>query len=437
MSTQDSPTTPGGGFRFPSSMGARLDRPRGWTGDLALTGFFLLTTVLPYFFMYTYGYRYDSIVEVLIGMMMVAPLALRSHYPMLMLMLTTIGGIAHMVFLAEPTPCLIVVPVEVYSVARWVDTRTSRIALVIGFAASFGGPASWVRQASGWEFNAIVLAVLVCLGMVLTPYVVGRRVRESEQAKLQRQAAERERYQRLLAEREQQARLAEVNARQQIARELHDIVAHSVSVMVVQAEGGRALAAKRPERAAEVLDTIAVTGREALTEMRRIVGVLRSGAEEGVAYAPTPGLTDIQDMVQRTGDRVRLEVSGSAPRASQATGLTAFRVVQEALTNFLKHAGVGALAVVRLRYDPDLILIEVVDDGAGANSESDGQGHGLQGMRERVAAMGGKLNAAPRPGGGFGVHVELPVIPTLGQPVSDPRLGAPTPEGNHDPRLPG
>lgn len=396
-----------------TSNGELTDHPRGWIGDLALTGFLLLTTVFPYFLVLTYGYwGFSGWGQILVGLTMVTPLALRSHFPMLMLALVSVGGLFHLLLSDTPLPCLIVIPLVVYSVARWVDARVSRIALVIGGAASALGPMSWYKADTGWDINVAVLAVLVCLGMVLTPYVVGRRLRESERAKLQQANAEQERIQNLLAERDQRARMAEISARQQIARELHDIVAHSVSVMVVQAEGGRALAAKKPEKAAEVLDTIATTGREALTEMRRIVGVLRSGSDEPEAYAPMPGLGDIGEMVQRMGDRVELRVQGTPPPCGAATQLTVYRVVQEALTNFLKHAGPQARAIVTLRYTGESISAEVVDDGIGRASTSDGMGNGLKGMAERVAAMGGVLEVGPRPAGGFGVRALVPALPT-------------------------
>lgn len=383
------------------------DRPGGWAGDLALAGLVLL---LAAFFPLLIGFRYFGspiVMQFAVAVVMIAPLALRSHHPQLMLALTTIGGIGHLFVASGPLPCLVAVPLVVYGVAREVDARSSRSAVVVGIAASVIGPLQWYWL-NGWEVNFLVVVMLVCLGMVLTPYVIGRRQQESGKAKDAAEQGEVDRVHALLADREQQARMAEIRARQQIARELHDIVAHSLSVMIVQAEGGRALAAKKPERAAEVLETIAGTGREALGEMRRIVGVLRQTSEEDPAYAPMPGFADIPEMVQRTGDRVRLERVGSVPEAGAATQLTVYRIIQEALTNFLKHAGVRAAAVVRLEFAQERIVVEVVDDGLGEASRSDGLGHGLQGMRERVAAMGGTVDAGPLPKGGFRVFAEVP-----------------------------
>jgi signal transduction histidine kinase len=201
-----------------------------------------------------------------------------------------------------------------------------------------------------------------------------------------------------------------VEERARIARELHDIVAHSLSVIVVQAEGGRALAAKRPERAAEVLGTIAETSREALEEMRRMVQLLRSGngEPEKAAYLPTPGLEDLADLVRKTSEIAQFTVFGAVPKVSRALGLSAYRIVQESLTNVLKHAGPDAVARVTVAYTAEAVEIEVSDDGRGASAGSDGLGHGLQGMRERVALHGGTFTSAPRPEGGFTVRARLP-----------------------------
>lgn len=391
-----------------TSAAPEVDRPHGWTADIALTAFFLLATVFPYFLILTYGYAGASgWLSVVVGILIVTPLVLRSHYPMLMVALATIGGMAHLLFLTSPLPCLIVVPVMVYSVARWVESQRARGVLVLGGGASALGPMTWAMGGRTWEFNTVVLAVLVCLSSVLTPYVVGRRVRETELARVWAHNAQAEHYEAQLEEQARETRMAEINSRNQIARELHDIVAHSLSVMIVQAEGGRALATKKPERAAEVLETIAETGREALTDIRRIVGVLRSAEDE--EFTPMPGFGDITDMVERAGERVHLSVEGDTPHASQGLQLTVFRVVQEAITNFLKHAGPDAECRVVLLYHPDEIEVRVTDDGTGAPGGTNTGGHGLQGMSERVTAMGGTLSAGPRASGGFQVRARLPL----------------------------
>ncbi|MCB0892321.1 MAG: sensor histidine kinase [Propionibacteriaceae bacterium] len=347
--------------------------------------------------------------------LMVAPLALRRHSPLLMLAGCTLAGIVQVIVVNTFTATLVVLPIVAYSVARWVPGTVARSVVVIGALGSLIGPLRWTTATEGIAVSArsivlFVLASFVCLGLIVTPYAIGRRVRESSVAHADRIAAAEERYQLLLAEREQQARLAESRARATIARELHDIVAHSLSVMIVQAEGGRALAAKRPEAAATALDTIADTGREALSEMRRIVGVLRSEPERrGADWEPAPSLADIPDLVHRATDRATLVVHGEPPRVSPALELTIYRVVQEALTNFLKHAGPTATAVVTLAYGSTEILVEIVDNGPGPGQVTTIPGHGLRGMAERVTSMDGRLEAHPLALGGFVVRAMLPV----------------------------
>jgi signal transduction histidine kinase len=317
---------------------------------------------------------------------------------------------------------LVAVPVVSYSVARWVPGRPARIVLAFGAIGSVLGPIRWilldVSHPSIRDLIWLMLAWFVCMGLVITPYAVGRRVRESTEAHLHRVAAAEERYRTMLTEREQDTRLAESKARTQIARELHDIVAHSLSVMIVQAEGGRAMAAKKPEAATEALNTIAETGREALSEMRRILGVLRDEPEPGkqADFAPAPRLTDIPDLVARTSDRVQLAVHGQPPKVPPAMELTAYRVVQEALTNFLKHAGPEATALVTITYGMREIAIDVLDNGVASPSVvPQNPGHGLRGMHERVSSMGGRLLTRARPSGGFQVTAVLPIAPHVSQ----------------------
>ncbi|MEL4506121.1 sensor histidine kinase [Luteococcus sp. H138] len=385
-----------------------------WSLDLAVAGLLFVGTVLP---LLLFGYQDNIIFAFLLGTAMCAAVVLRRRNPMLTLALVGTFCLLHVIVLPYPTPAIVTVLLVAYSVARWVPGHRSRWVLALGAVGSVLGPIRW---STGYYWNlgslavgatVMLLEVSVCAGLVVTCYAIGRRVRESAEATRARTLAEAERRALEVSEREQSARMTEANVRAQIARELHDIVAHSLSVMIVQAEGGRALAAKKPERAVEALDTIAETGREALTEMRRIVGVLRGAAEqEGAAYAPTPGLPDIPEMVARSDERVHLYVEGEAPEVPSTLGLTVFRVVQEAVTNFLKHAGPQANCTVTLTYSPALIVAEISDDGLGAASTtSDGTGHGLEGMRERVASMHGQLLAQPKTTGGFLVRAILPI----------------------------
>ncbi|MGD7732377.1 sensor histidine kinase [Propionibacteriaceae bacterium G57] len=372
-----------------------------------------------------------AIAAYLTGEAMVMGLLWRRRNPRRMLTIVTIAGIVQMLTVSWPTLFLVVIPIAVYSYARWVEGRP-RLVLVIGFAASVLGPVSWFPglrppdydMTYGGDVTALVLFVIVCAGLVVTPYAFGRRIRDAELVKEQRMRAQQEQYLAAIRNREQAVRMAEIDTRNQIARELHDIVAHSVSVMIVQAEGGRAMATKKPEAAAEVLTTIAETGREALTEMRRLLGVLRAGPDSGAGaadWAPAPRVGDIAAMVERAGERVSFEQVGMAPPLSQALQLTIYRIAQEGVTNFLKHAGPDARCQVELRYEGERVTLSVVDDGLGAGASSDGVGHGLRGMHERVQAMGGTLEAHPRQGGtgpdqrGFIVRATFPFRPVTGR----------------------
>lgn len=386
-----------------------------WVLDAALAGGVGLLTIVPY------GLRGldapTNRMQLIAAVLMVGPLVLRRHSPLLTLALVTVAGLVQLFVSDTPMVTLAVIPIVSYTVARWIPGREARLVVAVGVIGSFLGPIRWLIDDPAYvsvrTAVSLVLAWFVCLGLVITPYAMGRRIRESRAADQDRVAAAEERYQRLLAAREQEARLAESRARSQIARELHDIVAHSLSVMIVQAEGGRAVAAKNPDAAKEALNTIAETGREALSEMRRLVGVLRDEPSQAqVDFSPAPTLSDIPELVSRASDRASLEVRGQPPRVPAALALTVYRVVQEALTNFLKHAGAEATAQVTITYGMRDITIDVLDNGSGAGPEpSQTGGHGLRGMNERVASMGGQLLTRSRPSGGFQVTAVLPIRP--------------------------
>jgi signal transduction histidine kinase len=201
--------------------------------------------------------------------------------------------------------------------------------------------------------------------------------------------------------------------RSRIARELHDVIAHAVSVMVVQAGAARRVAVARPEQARDAMTSIESTGRQALGEMRRLVGVLRDN-DEPTTLDPQPRLLDVPALVEQAreaGLQVRLEVEGEPRPLPAGVDLSAYRIVQEALTNVRKHAGPASVEVA-VRYGPHALHIEVCDDGRGAPVEAVSNGHrgqGLIGMRERVALYGGRLDVGPRPQGGFRVLADLPL----------------------------
>jgi signal transduction histidine kinase len=218
-----------------------------------------------------------------------------------------------------------------------------------------------------------------------------------------------EREHELAIEGEERARTAVEEERARIARELHDVVAHAMSVIVVQAGAERMVLSEGQESTRSVLEGIEATGRQALGEMRRLLGMMRAGDEE-LALAPQPSvayLSDLCDQVREAGLPVELVVEGEAAELPPGVDVSAYRIVQEALTNALKHAG-PASARVAVRYTATELEVEVVDDGRGAQAAPNG-GHGLVGMRERVTLYGGRLETGDRETGGYAVRVHLPL----------------------------
>jgi signal transduction histidine kinase len=347
----------------------------------------------------------------LLSYLLTSSLLVRRSHPMLALGVATATSFGLAFSLPSPTASIVVVPMIVYAVARYGKPAGGTAALWLGLAGAVIGPARWTGI-SGTNALAFAVTATACAAIVAGAYLLGRRLRERMEADEQQTRAASERRRLQESEQQQRARAVAIDERSRIARELHDIVAHSLSVIVVQAEGGRAVVLKKPEVGAQVLDTIAETGRTSLTEMRRIVDLLRGG-ESDPSYLPSPGVEDIAELVARSGDRFELTTFGTPPPVSPALGLTAYRVVQESITNVLKHAGPLATARVTVACTSQAIEIEVTDDGRGAAADgaidSPVVGHGLRGMGERVALLHGTLDARPRPGGGFTVRAAIPL----------------------------
>lgn len=268
--------------------------------------------------------------------------------------------------------------------------------------------------------------------ILVTAFVLGDNLRRRRDAAtaLQERAERAEREQELIAQQE-------VNAeRSRIARELHDVVAHSVSVMVIQAAAARRSLSSSPQNAEQALTNIEETGRQTMNELRGILGVLRRSAADtssdthpGPTLAPQPALGDIDALVTQSDDLpIRLEVSGDLDDLPASITLTGYRVVQEALTNIRRHAGPVTSVDVTVRRSVSEVVLAVVDDGRGAAADDVGPGYGIVGMRERVAAVGGTIHAGWRAGGGWRVAVSLPTD-TSGpqQPEADatPQIDAP------------
>jgi signal transduction histidine kinase len=328
-------------------------------------------------------------------------LAWRRRLPLLAVLLLAVGwGLepALGVPVDQPVVPLLALVIALYSLGRHLPLSRA----LAGFALAAAGGSVSALHIHG---NAVVKIGNAVFGIVIAGgfFAVGVIVRAAtREAALHARRAERLEAERALAIAEERAR---------IARELHDVIAHSVSVMVVQAGAAAEMLKRTPERAAEPLEAVQETGRQALVEMSRLVGLLRDDAEE-LGLAPQPGLAELDVLlaqVRESGLPVELRVEGEPRAVPLGVDLSAYRVVQEALTNALKHAG-QARAEVFLRYRPDALELEVRDDGPGSTNGHSG-GHGLVGMRERVSVFGGDFEAGPRREGGFGVRARLPLEP--------------------------
>ncbi|MBM9620164.1 sensor histidine kinase [Streptomyces zhihengii] len=353
---------------------------------------------------------------VVIGALLSVVVALRRRMPERMLLLTAVLGVAQLVADVEVFPSDFAMLVIIYTVAAHDGPRwASRFALAGGACAATLAMVRWPLEetgAGGKIFFTVVMTAPFVLAWVLGDSI---RTRRAYFAQLEERAT------RLEKEREAQAKVAVAAERARIARELHDVVAHNVSVMVVQADGAAYVMDTAPDQARQALETISGTGRQALAEMRRLLGVLRtSDAPESGEYVPQPDVEQIEDLVEqvrRAGLTVDFKVEGTPRPLPSGVELTAYRIVQEALTNTRKHGGPEAGASVRLVYFDDGLGLLVEDDGRGASHElyedggADGRGHGLIGMRERVGMVGGTLDAGPRPGGGFRISALLPLKP--------------------------
>ncbi|MEU8707328.1 sensor histidine kinase [Streptomyces sp. NPDC048565] len=352
-------------------------------------------------------------VPIAVGLAVVV--ALRRRLPEKMLLLAILMGLAQLLLGVRPDAADFAMLVITYTVATVGERWASRLALGCSLCAAGLSRLRWSDDAprGGWGeavFYVVVMTVPFVLAWVLGDSIRTRRAYFSQ---LEERAARLER------EREAQSKVAVAAERARIARELHDVVAHNVSVMVVQADGAAYVMDSSPDQARQALETISGTGRQALAEMRRLLGVLRTGdSEESGEYVPQPDVGQIEELVgkvRETGLAVDFKIEGTPRPLPSGVELTAYRIVQEALTNTRKHGGPDAGASVRLVYFDDGLGLLVEDDGRGAPHElyedggADGAGHGMIGMRERVGMVGGTLDAGPRQGGGFRISALLPL----------------------------
>lgn len=335
-------------------------------------------------------------------LLMSMPIAFRRVAPDVVMGTTGIATVIYYGLGYPDTPAALGTLVALYSVAAHGNRKIAIQALI---GTAIGMSFSILVSEPGDLTLQILISNYIIYG---TAWVIGDnvRTRRAYTHELEERAA------RLESERETRSQEAVIEERRRIAREMHDVVAHNVSVMVVQAGAARRVMDSRPEQARDALSSIETTGRQALTEMRRLTGVLRRDHETD--KTPQPGLGYLGKLVEQTreaGLPVEVTVEGRPYELPQGADLSAFRILQEALTNSLKHAGPSSAAVC-IRYCPGRLELRVTDDGRGAAERlSNGhvEGHGLVGMRERVSMFGGDLKTGPRPGGGYEVTATLPL----------------------------
>jgi signal transduction histidine kinase len=384
---------------------ATVARERPFTVDAALAATAVLfTVVLP---LSSSAYWPDHYAAAVLGLMLTVPLAWRRRAPVRAAAVVVVAGLLEVGSLDQFLVANVAVPAMVYALAAYAPRWAGRAGLAIGLVAAALASARYFSGGSSFVLSSGAIGVTV-----IAAWALG----DLRRAGLLQLAGLEERARLLELERDQEMRLAATAERARIAREMHDVVAHSLSVVIAQADGGRYAGEADPAAATQALDQISATGRQALTDMRALLGVLRE--DGGQEYAPQPDVAAIDQLiadVQASGLDLDLIVEGTPMPMPAGPQLAAYRIVQESLTNVLKHAGPTCRAWVRLHWRPDGLEIAVLDDGRGAAAAvaedgpvPPGSGHGLLGMRERAELHGGRLTAAPRHGGGFGVHAVLP-----------------------------
>jgi signal transduction histidine kinase len=338
------------------------------------------------------------------------PLLWRRRRPLTVLGIVTVVSLAWFMipYVAEPplehfNASFFAFVVSLYSAGLYsASKRASVVAALMALASVLTAVAfldeEFESNPRAFFFNASIVTVFFYVGYI-------GRVRRDY---LEERAARIER------EREEEMRRGVARERARIARELHDVVAHSVGLMTVQAGAANLVSGKDPDAALSSLSSIERTGRQALGELRRLLGVLRTEGDEGGELTPQPGLDRLDELVaeiEEAGVEVAVTVEGDLHDLPTALALSAYRILQEGLTNVLKHAGRRARADVVVRRTPRELMLEIADDGGGVPASASRMpgGHGLIGMRERVAVFGGRMSMGPRRGGGFYVRTEIPL----------------------------
>jgi signal transduction histidine kinase len=353
-----------------------------------------------------------------LGFVMAAALLVRRRWPLWAMAVVGTAALMQVVLFPpadDPLPYDLAVLVGMYSVVKYA--RRMLGAWLAAATVATGIVIEVVRhgQADTW-WALFTFYVGGCGGVWLMAYTM--RSRRAYVRSLEERAVTLER------EREHLAQIAVAEERAAIARELHDVVAHTLAVMIVQADGGRYAFDTDPAQARAALDVVATTGREALEDMRRLVGVLRGTGAPGAAPGPVGGEPDdrrpmtmdglprLVDRARTAGLEVAVETDGERPVLPPAIELAAYRIVQEALTNVLRHAGRRARVTLGIGYRPDALVLSIVDNGGEGRTDTsapNGTGNGLVGMRERVSVHSGQFRAGPRLDGGWSVSATLPL----------------------------
>lgn len=397
--------------------------PRIIDGILAV-GLLVLTSM---------GLGYSGAAVFWLAVAQTLPLALRRDAPFAIALIVASACALQVMFVSGPLLCNVSVLIVIYTVAAYEQQRWQRWAVLgLGMFGAYLAAVRWMSWGVGFpSFEVVTFGLVVLTAWVLGDVVQRRRLVQARQVDQERALA-RDQTQRVM--------LASQRERATIAREMHDIVAHSLAVVVVQADGGAYTARmaleqggasgvdqvgrRSLEHAAQTLETVAATARSALTDTRRLVGVLRDATSDA-EYAPQRGLAHLDDLVdgvRTSGRTVRVAIRGEISDLTPDADLAAYRVIQESLTNVLKHAGPQASVDIDILRSPAVLMIRISDDGYG-QVEADGDGNGITGMTERVEVLGGTLYAGPRIGGGFEVVASLPVDRVTAvdrEPVSEP-----------------
>jgi signal transduction histidine kinase len=335
----------------------------------------------------------QSVPHALAAALTTLPLAIRFRWPLVTIVLGSAGAIAQAALSDnsdDPIFGIVAALLALYA----VGSRTSRWRFWLGGATALAGGSAAMVIRDGVTSDLLSVVLMTGVGLL-----IGRAlgVLEVETEVLER-------------ERDERAEQAVAEERSRMARELHDVIGHSISVMGVQAGAVRRVLRPEQEREREALLAVEQTGRQAVAEMRRLIGLLRT-EDDGIT-GPSPSLARVEQLaaeMRQAGLAVELRVGGNLATLPPGADLAGYRIVQEALTNALKHAPKAHVSA-EIRSDGHELAIEVVDDGSGSRGTPNGHlGHGLLGMRERTALYGGELTAGPRPGGGFGVHARIPI----------------------------